>query len=91
MSQVVLSMALPLPMISLLSFTGRPDILDAFTNSRLTRILSLLGTAAVLAVNVVLIAQTLGVPIPGLSSGESGLALGATRLLDERRSSAFCL
>src|SRR5579864_9050261 len=58
-SQVVLSIALPLPMIALVIFTGRRDVMGAFTNSRLTKILALIGTAVVLALNVVLIAQTL--------------------------------
>jgi manganese transport protein len=58
-SQVILSIALPLPMIALVIFTGRRDIMGAFTNSRLTRIAALIGTAAVLSLNVVLIAQTL--------------------------------
>ncbi len=66
-SQVVLSLALPLPMISLLIFTGRVDIMGRFVNSRLTRIVAAIGTTVVLALNVVLITQTLGVPIPGLS------------------------
>ena len=60
-SQVVLSIALPLPMIALLIFTGRRDIMGAFANSRLTRIAALIGTAVVLSLNVVLIAQTLAV------------------------------
>src|SRR5579864_7047992 len=34
-SQVVLSMALPLPMIALVAFTRRRDIMGAFTNNRL--------------------------------------------------------
>jgi manganese transport protein len=59
LSQVVLSIALPLPMISLLIFTGRRDIMGVFANSRLTRVAAVLGTALVLALNVVLIAQTL--------------------------------
>ena len=58
-SQVILSIALPLPMIALLIFTNRRDIMGAFTNSRLTRIVALIGTAVVLVLNVVLIAQTL--------------------------------
>ena len=58
-SQVVLSIALPLPMIALVIFTNRRDIMGAFTNSRLTRIAALIGTAVVLSLNVVLIAQTL--------------------------------
>jgi manganese transport protein len=58
-SQVILSIALPLPMIALLIFTNRRDIMGAFTNSRTTRIVALIGTAVVLSLNVVLIAQTL--------------------------------
>jgi manganese transport protein len=69
-SQVVLSIALPLPMIALLIFTGRRDIMGDFTNGRMTRIAALIGTAAVLALNFFLIAQTLGLEIPGLSSAD---------------------
>jgi manganese transport protein len=58
-SQVILSIALPLPMIALVIFTGRRDIMGAFTNSRTTRIGALIATAVVLSLNVVLIAQTL--------------------------------
>ena len=68
-SQVVLSIALPLPMISLLIFTGRTDIMGEFANSRLTYVAALIGTGAVLLLNVVLIVQTLGMPIPGLTGG----------------------
>jgi len=59
-SQVVLSIALPLPMISLIIFTGRKDIMGTFANSALTRSLAVMATAAVLILNVVLIVQTLG-------------------------------
>ncbi len=65
-SQVVLSFALPLPMISLLIFTRRTDIMGQFVNSRLIQTAALLGTALVLVLNVFLILQTLEVPIPGL-------------------------
>lgn len=67
-SQVVLSIALPLPMISLLIFTGRRDIMGPFVNGRLTRIAALVGTAVVVLLNLFLILQTFGVPIPGLSA-----------------------
>jgi manganese transport protein len=66
-SQVVLSIALPLPMIALLIFTRRADIMGSFVNSRLTNVTALAGTAAVLILNSILILQTCGVPIPGLS------------------------
>jgi manganese transport protein len=67
-SQVILSIALPLPMIALLMFTRRPDIMGSFANGPVTRIAAVLGTILVLALNLFLIAQTFGVPIPGLSS-----------------------
>jgi manganese transport protein len=65
-SQVVLSIALPLPMIALLMFTRRADIMGQFVNSRLTTIAAIVGTATVLLLNAILILQTLGVPIPGV-------------------------
>jgi manganese transport protein len=68
-SQVVLSIALPLPMIALLVFTRRSDIMGQFANSRLTNIAAIVGTAVVLGLNIFLILQTFGVPIPGLSHG----------------------
>jgi manganese transport protein len=68
-SQVVLSIALPLPMIALLMFTRRRDIMGHFANSRLTSFAAIVGTVLVLSLNVFLILQTIGVPIPGLSGG----------------------
>jgi manganese transport protein len=68
-SQVVLSIALPLPMIALLMFTARADIMGRFVNSALTNVAAIAGAAVVLALNLFLIAQTLGVPVPGLAHG----------------------
>ena len=68
-SQVVLSIALPLPMISLLIFTGRPAIMGAFVNSRLTQAVALIGTVAVLLLNIFLIVEMCGIAIPGLPAG----------------------
>ena len=68
-SQVVLSIALPLPMIALLIFTRRSDIMGQFTNGRLTNIAAIVGTAVVLGLNVFLILQTFGVPIPACLMG----------------------
>src|ERR1700676_1029725 len=67
MSQVVLSIALPLPMIALIVFTRRRDIMGHFANGRLTNVAAIAGTVLVLSLNVVLILQTLGVWIPGLA------------------------
>jgi manganese transport protein len=66
-SQVILSIALPLPMIALLMFTRRPDIMGAFADGRMTRIAAVAATTVVLALNVFLILQTFGVPMPGLA------------------------
>src|ERR1700738_3854998 len=66
-SQVVLSIALPLPMIALVMFTPRRDIMGAFANGRLTHAAAIAGTAVVLLLNLFLILQTFGVTIPGLA------------------------
>jgi manganese transport protein len=68
-SQVVLSIALPLPMIALLIFSSRVDIMGPFVNSTLTNVAAIGGAAIVLVLNAFLIVQILGVPIPGLSPG----------------------
>jgi manganese transport protein len=60
-SQVVLSIALPLPMISLLIFTGRVDIMGAFANRRATHLAAVIGTTVVLLLNIFLIVQTFAV------------------------------
>ncbi len=56
-SQVVLSIALPLPMVALIMFTSRRDIMGTFVNGLLTRVAAMIATAAVLILNVVLIVQ----------------------------------
>jgi manganese transport protein len=68
-SQVILSIALPLPMIALIIFTGRTDIMGTFANGRLTRAAALVGATAVLLLNFFLIVQSLGIALPGLSTG----------------------
>jgi manganese transport protein len=68
-SQVVLSIALPLPMIALLLFTGRADIMGRFANGRLTAVTAVVGTALVLLLNLILILQSFGVPAPVLPAG----------------------
>jgi manganese transport protein len=65
-SQVILSIALPLPMIALLMFTRRRDIMGDFANTRLTNIAAVVATVIVLLLNTFLILDTFGVPIPGL-------------------------
>src|ERR1700736_5783686 len=67
-SQVVLSIALPLPMIALLMFTRRRDIMGRFANNRLTHFAAISGTIVVLSLNVLLILQIFGISIPGLAA-----------------------
>ncbi len=70
-SQVVLSIALPLPMISLVVFTRRSDIMGAYAIGWLTYVGALVATAVVLMLNSILILQTFGVAIPGFSGALS--------------------
>jgi manganese transport protein len=65
-SQVVLSFALPVPMIALAIFTCRRDIMGPFVNSRLMSVAAILGTTTILVLNIILLLQTFGVTIPGL-------------------------
>lgn len=69
LSQVVLSFALPVPMIALVLFTRRRDLMGEFVNGRWTDAAAILGTGLVLILNVILLVQTFGLPIPGLSAG----------------------
>ena len=66
MSQVVLSIALPVPMIALIIFSSRKDIMGVFIVGPVLRILSGLGALAVLGLNFVLLADFFGLPIPFL-------------------------
>jgi manganese transport protein len=59
-SQVVLSITLPLPMIALLIFTRRPDLMGRFANRGLTQAAAVIGAVVVLTLNGLLIATTLG-------------------------------
>ncbi len=59
LSQVVLSIALPVPMIALVLFTRNAQVMGALKNTRLTDALAWTGTALVLALNIVLILATL--------------------------------
>jgi manganese transport protein len=66
LSQVVLSLVLPAPMIALLIFTARRDVMGRFANSRLTNAAAVAGALVVLTLNVVLLLLTAGVPLPWL-------------------------
>jgi manganese transport protein len=59
-SQVILSLALPVPMIALLILAFRRDVMGAFSPGPLTRAAALTGTVVVLGLNLVLLAQIAG-------------------------------
>ncbi|MFY9658441.1 MAG: Nramp family divalent metal transporter [Methylocystis sp.] len=71
LSQVVLSLALPAPMISLILFTGRVDIMGGFANSRTIQVAATAAACVVLSLNAFLIAQALGLILPG-GVGQAG-------------------
>lgn len=58
MSQVVLSIALPLPLIALIIFTNRRELMGEFVNGRFTAATAMVATAAIIVLNAVLIAQS---------------------------------
>lgn len=59
-SQVVLSLALPVPMLALVVLTGDRRVMGSFANSRLTQVAATLAAAVVFLLNALLIAQTVG-------------------------------
>ncbi|MBN3752205.1 divalent metal cation transporter [Paraburkholderia sp. Tr-20389] len=58
LSQVVLSVALPVPMIALVWFTSRTAVMGRFRNRMVTNAGALICTAVVLGLNIVLIVQS---------------------------------
>ncbi len=65
-SQVILSLALPVPMIALVMFTRRRDIMGPYANGWVTQCAAVAATVVVCALNLVLLLQTFGVPLSSL-------------------------
>jgi manganese transport protein len=59
-SQIVLSLALPVPMIALVWFTCRRDVMGDYRNSTAIRALAIVAVLVVIALNALLIAQAAG-------------------------------
>lgn len=57
-SQVILSIVLPFPIIALIYFTQKKELMGVLTNKRLTTVLSLLVAIIILGLNIWLVAQT---------------------------------
>ncbi len=67
-SQVVLSLVLPVPMIALLVLCGRRDVMGIFVNRRSTQVVAVLAATIVLVLNLILLLQVAGVSVPYLGS-----------------------
>lgn len=65
-SQIALSIALPVPMVALVLLMRRPAVMGKYVTSRHVGIAAITATALVLALNLLLVLQTLEVPLPGL-------------------------
>jgi len=68
LSQVVLSLVLPVPMIALLILTQRRDVMGHYVNGRLTAAAAIGAATIVLILNLLLILQTAGVLLPGVAA-----------------------
>jgi manganese transport protein len=68
LSQVVLSLILPLPMIALLILTRSPDVMGAYANGRFTATAATSAAAIVLMLNLLLILQIADVPLPAFTA-----------------------
>jgi manganese transport protein len=62
-SQVVLSLALPFPMIALVWFTGSKDFMGRYRNKPPVQVLAVLAVFVVLTLNATLVAQAVGIDI----------------------------
>jgi manganese transport protein len=65
-SQVVLSLVLPVPVVALLVLCRRPEVMGADVIGRRLAVLAWGAALVVLSLNTVLLLQTAGVTIPGL-------------------------
>jgi manganese transport protein len=65
-SQVVLSMALPVPLVALAIFIRSRALMGPFASSRGMQVVTIIATALIVVLNAVLLLQTFGVDIPGL-------------------------
>ena len=65
MSQIVLSLVLPVPIVALIILTSRRDVMGAFVSGFFARGVAGLAAALVLALNLVLLAQAAGIAPPG--------------------------
>jgi manganese transport protein len=67
LSQVALSLILPVPMIALLILIRRRDVMGSCASGFPTMAAATAAAAVVLMLNLLLVLQTLGVPLLGLA------------------------
>ncbi len=65
-SQVVLSLVLPVPVIALLILSRRRDVMGDYATGSVAHAGAVIGTMVVLALNVLLLLQTIGIDVTGL-------------------------
>jgi manganese transport protein len=70
LSQAVLSLILPVPMIALLILTRRPDVMGPYASAFPTVAAATTAAAIVLVLNLLLVLQIAGVPLPALGLAE---------------------
>lgn len=63
-SQVVLSFVLPIPVVTLVIFTRRRDIMGELVNKKLTTVLASLCSVVILVLNILLLYQNFGGTLP---------------------------
>jgi manganese transport protein len=59
-SQVVLSFGIPFALVPLIHFTSHRDVMGLLVNARVTTVVAWVVAAAIIALNVVLLALTFG-------------------------------
>ena len=64
-SQVILSLILPIPVLALIYFTRRRDIMGTLVNRPLTSVLAVCCAVVILALNIILLYRTFGGVLPG--------------------------
>jgi manganese transport protein len=67
-SQVILSLVLPMPIIALIYFARRKDVMGVLVNRRITTISAGVTATLIVVLNLLLIYQTLGGQIPFIQS-----------------------
>jgi manganese transport protein len=63
-SQVILSLVLPMPIIALIYFTRRPDIMGVLVNKRIVTVTATICAVVILSLNVLFLYLSFGGPLP---------------------------